>query len=121
MRIWDLPAGYLNRQSLLGEHRELHGIFAIVTQGKRGYARHPETMRWAAAVGGLVRRHGLLVEEMRLRGYVDRSPLAEPAPDESPWPSVYVTAPGEQFALLRRKYKGGEQGRIPFPRDAQEL
>jgi hypothetical protein len=23
MRVWDLPAGYLNRQSLLGEHREL--------------------------------------------------------------------------------------------------
>ena len=34
MRIWDVPAGYLNRQSLLGEHRELHGIYSILTNGK---------------------------------------------------------------------------------------
>jgi len=24
-----LPAGYLNRQSMLGEHRELHGIYSM--------------------------------------------------------------------------------------------
>ncbi|HEX4568534.1 MAG TPA: pyrimidine dimer DNA glycosylase/endonuclease V [Vicinamibacterales bacterium] len=38
MRIWDVAAGYLNRQSLLGEHRELHGLHNIVTLGRRGYA-----------------------------------------------------------------------------------
>ena len=30
MRIWDVNPGYLNRQSLLGEHRELHGIYIIL-------------------------------------------------------------------------------------------
>jgi pyrimidine dimer DNA glycosylase len=75
MRIWDLPAGYLNRQSVLGEHRELHGIYAILTNGKAGYARHPETQRWAKALSGLALRHRQLAEEMRLRGYVDRTPL----------------------------------------------
>jgi hypothetical protein len=25
VRVWDLSPGYLNRQSLLAEHRELHG------------------------------------------------------------------------------------------------
>jgi len=34
MRIWDIHPGYLNRQSLLGEHRELHGIFSIITNKK---------------------------------------------------------------------------------------
>lgn len=26
MRIWDVDSGYLARQQLLGEHRELHGL-----------------------------------------------------------------------------------------------
>ena len=75
MRIWDLPAGYLNRQSLLGEHRELHGLYRIHTLGLRGYARHPETVRWRRALSGLVHRHRQLAAEMTLRGYVDRTPL----------------------------------------------
>ena len=46
MRIWDINPGYLNRQSLLGEHRELHGIVSIIRDNKKGYSRHPETLRW---------------------------------------------------------------------------
>jgi len=46
MRIWDLHPGYLDRKRLLGEHRELHGLFNVVYLGKKGYARHPETLRW---------------------------------------------------------------------------
>ena len=34
MRIWDVNPGYLNRQSLLGEHRELHAIFSIIKNNK---------------------------------------------------------------------------------------
>ena len=47
MRIWDLHPGYLDRKRLLGEHRELHGLFNVVYLGKKGYSRHPETLRWA--------------------------------------------------------------------------
>ena len=50
MRIWDVPAGYLNRQSLLGEHREL-GIYSILTNGGQA-GRHPEIPRWATALSG---------------------------------------------------------------------
>ncbi|MGH8274795.1 MAG: pyrimidine dimer DNA glycosylase/endonuclease V [Gammaproteobacteria bacterium] len=75
MRIWDISPGYLNRQSLLGEHRELHGLYNILTQNKRGYSRHPETLRWVGAADALAWRHALLGAEMRLRGYVDRRPL----------------------------------------------
>ena len=119
MRIWDLPAGYLNRQSLLGEHRELHGIHIILSEGKSGYARHPETRRWQGALSGLVQRHALLAAEMGLRGYTDRTPV--PGGSTLTWPTTFVTEPGEQVTLLRRKYLGREPGRIPLPRNAQQL
>ena len=46
MRIWDVPVGCLCRMHLLGEHRELHAVWNIITLGKRGYSTHPETKRW---------------------------------------------------------------------------
>lgn len=119
MRIWDLPAGYLNRQSLLGEHRELHGIRIILSEGKAGYAQHPETRRWQGALSGLAQRHALLAAEMRLRGYADRTPV--PCGSTVRWPTTFVTEPGEQVTLLRRKYLGREPGRISLPRNAQQL
>ncbi len=120
MRVWDISPGYLNRQSLLGEHRELHGLHVILTEGKTGYANHPETQRWVGALGALARRHSQLVAEMRLRGYTDRTPLDDPA-DDCSWPRTFVTEPIEQFALLRRKYAGIEHGRITLPRSPQQL
>jgi len=120
VRIWDLSAGYLNRGSLLGEHRELHGLLAIIEQGKRGYARHPETMRWRGHLAALRRRHDLLVAEMTLRGYCDRSPVRRGR--RGTWPRVYIDSPGDQIAILRRKYAGGRDGgRIRLPRSNQEL
>ena len=120
MRVWDLPAGYLNRQSLLGEHRELHGIHSILTQNKTGYASHPETLRWARTLSGLAMRHRQLAVEMSLRGYVDRTPIRV-IMSRAKWPDVFVTEPADQITLLRGKYVGKEKGRIPLPRSAQEL
>ncbi|HVZ20223.1 MAG TPA: DUF1722 domain-containing protein [Vicinamibacterales bacterium] len=120
MRIWDVSAGYLNRQSLLGEHRELHGLHVIVTEGRIGYARHPETLRWVRALGGLRWRHALLAAEMRLRGYHDGTPLRLDR-RRMAWPETFVTAPLDQLRLLRQKYVGREHGRIPLPRNPQEL
>lgn len=120
MRVWDVSAGYLNRQSLLAEHRELHGIYAIVAERKKGYSQHPETLRWVGALSGLAWRHAHLAAEMQLRGYVDRSPLRlRRGPVR--WPATFVTDPAYQFSLLRRKYAGKSQGRIPLPRNAQAL
>ena len=42
---------------------------------RKGYARHPETMRWRGKLAALYNRHELLVEEMRRRGYNHASPL----------------------------------------------
>lgn len=121
MRIWDVHPGYLNRQSLLGEHRELHGIAAILDQGRKGYSAHPETRRWVAHRPALARRHRLLVAEMALRGFTDRSPLTGSGPVGDTWPSVYIDPPVQQFRLLAQKYAEREEGRIPLPRSPQAL
>ncbi len=120
MRIWDIHPGYLNRQSLLGEHRELHGMVSIFMHGKTGYSHHPETLRWVGYGWALQMRHRLLRCEMELRGYQDRSPVAL---DDNPgsWPAKYVDPPGLQLQILRRKYIDKEAGRIPLPQNAQQL
>ncbi len=76
MRIWNVPCRELDDQHLLGEHRELHGLWTILTQGKRGYANHPETRRWRGRLGAVYRRHEDEVAEMARRGWQGhRSPL----------------------------------------------
>lgn len=115
MRVWDVSPGYLNRGSLLGEHRELHGLHSILLHGKKGYSHHPETVRWVGCIDALARRHALLAAEMRLRGYVDRTPL-QIDPERTKWPVVFVTPPLEQVELLRSKYVDRATGRIPLPK-----
>jgi hypothetical protein len=115
MRIWDVDPGYLDRQRLLGEHRELHGLYNIITQGKKGYSQHPETLRWVGHVNALVLRHKLLVEEMGLRGYNHQSPLAQSCDISTvSWPKIFINTPSEQYELLRGK-QVVEQGRISLP------
>ncbi len=53
MRIWDLEPERLCRQHLLGEHRELHALWVILTQDKQGFSRHPETLRWRGKLQAL--------------------------------------------------------------------
>ncbi len=120
MRVWDVSPGYLNRQSLLGEHRELHGIVAIITHGKKGYSRHPETLRWVGYGWALAQRHRLLAAEMALRGYTDRSPVVLRA-NRWRWPEVFVDSPAAQLTILAAKYANADRGRIPLPRNVQEL
>lgn len=120
MRIWDIDPGYLNRQSLLGEHRELHAVVAIIAGGKSGYAQHPEVVRWAGCGWALRQRHRLLAAEMSLRGFADRTPVLKRA-NPWQWPRTYVDEPFRQFQLLESKYMNREEGRIPLPKDAQQL
>lgn len=77
MRVWDVRPRELCRQHLLGEHRELHGLWNILTKhdGKGGYSHHPETKRWIGKTAALYNRHEALVAEMERRGYNHNSPL----------------------------------------------
>ncbi|MCI5145335.1 MAG: DUF1722 domain-containing protein [Candidatus Electrothrix sp. AR3] len=120
MRIWDIDPGYLNRQSLLGEHLELHGIASIIINEKKGYSRHPETIRWLNYGWALHKRHRQLSAEMSLRGYVDKSPVHLKT-NKGQWPDTYIDQPFHQFEVLQRKYKIKEPGRILLPKNAQEL
>ncbi len=120
MRIWDIHPGYLNRQSLLGEHRELHGIASIIVKGKTGYSRHPETVRWKGFGWAIRQRHRLLASEMTLRGFTDRSPVSTRT-RKGAWPGTYIDEPFGQFLILAAKYRDKAPGRIPLPKNAQQL
>jgi hypothetical protein len=120
MRIWDVNPGYLNRQSLLGEHRELHAVVSIIKNRKKGYSRHPETIRWIGHGWALNQRHRLLAAEMAFRGYTDKSPVLTRTGKDK-WPDRFVDEPLEQFQILSQKYQNKEQGRIPLPENAQQL
>lgn len=120
MRIWDISPGYLNRQSLLGEHRELHGIVSIIANKKKGYSRHPETVRWVGYGWALKQRHRQLAAEISLRGYTEKSPVATRT-RKGAWPVTYIDEPYRQLQILGNKYLDKEQGRIPLPKNAQEL
>ena len=103
MRIWDVPPTVLCRNHLLGEHRELHALWVILTQGKSGYAHHPETRRWRGKLAALYARHESLVEEMNRRGYRHQSMLDASAATGSCIQDEFVDQLERQVSLLRRK------------------
>jgi hypothetical protein len=110
----------LDRKRLLGEHRELHGLFNVISMGKKGYSGHPETLRWVDRLPALCLRHHLLVSEMLLRGYQHHSPLPNPSEDIV-WPDIWINTAGEQFALLADKQSQEDSARIPLPVNTQQL
>lgn len=99
MRIWDFPVSKLCRKHLLGEHRELHCIFTVIWKGRKGYSRHPETLRWVGKLPALKRRHAAQVAEMARRGYRHASDL----------PAVrglaFQRAKWESLAVQKRKLR----------------
>ncbi len=103
MRIWDIEPEKLCRQHLLGEHRELHAIWSILTEDKRGYRNHPEVKRWVGKLKALYLRHESLVEEMLKRGYRHRSPLDKDLAVGKGIQDVYVDTVSEQLDILKKK------------------
>jgi hypothetical protein len=103
MRIWDIPPPHLCRKHLLGEHVELHALWAILSENRSGYRRHPETLRWEGKLAALYRRHELLVAEMERRGYRHSSPLDPALATGEARQDEYVDSIEQQYALLRQK------------------
>jgi hypothetical protein len=106
MRIWDIPPALLCRNHLLGEHRELHAIWSILIHNKKGYAHHPETLRWKGKQNALYLRHEQLVKEMQRRGYHHLSPLDKTFATGENQQNVFVDSYDEQVLLLRQKKCG---------------
>jgi len=105
MRIWDLPPNNLCRQHLLGEHRELHALWTILNEGKKGYRNHPETKRWVGKLGALQKRHEALVAEMQNRGYRHNSQLKEYILNKNDVKeqNIFLHTIDEQLKILQKK------------------
>ncbi len=106
MRIWDIAPGRLCRNHLLGEHRELHAIWSVLTRNKKGYSRHPETLRWKGRLKALYSRHTKLVNELKRRGYLHHSPLDSRLAKGKGRQTRFVNSVGEQIKILSRKNCG---------------
>jgi hypothetical protein len=103
VRIWDLEPRLLCDQHLLGEHRELHAIWSILTTGKTGYANHPETLRWRGRLAALHARHEAQVAEMDRRGFRHASPLDERLATGAAQQTTYVDTIESQRARLAQR------------------
>ncbi len=103
MRIWDISSSKLCRNHLLGEHRELHAIWSILTNNKYGYSKHPETLRWKGKLKALYIRHNELVKEMKKRDYNHQSPLDARLALGNSKQIVYVDSYMQQINILKRK------------------
>ncbi len=103
MRIWDVPPEKLCRKHLLGEHCELHALWSILTQGKKGYSKHPETMRWKGKCKALFLRHEALVKEMARRRYRHGSPLSHRLATGDAKQDAYINTYQEQIRILASK------------------
>ena len=103
MRIWDISPKKLCRNHLLGEHRELHAMWTVITEGKKGYSLHPETIRWKGKLKALYSRHEELVSEMNSRGYSHQSPLDKRKATGNSIQDVFVDSPSRQIQILKQK------------------
>jgi len=103
MRIWDIEPKRLCRQHLLGEHRELHAIWVVLTKNKKGYARHPEVLRWKGKLKALFLRHEKLVKELKKRDYQHRSSLDKRLARGKARQNEFIDSYQEQLKKIRRK------------------
>lgn len=105
MRVWDIHPKHLCRKHLLAEHRELHGLWNILTKhgGKGGYSHHPETKRWVGKKKALYNRHEALVQEFLRRGYQHHSPLDKRLASGNGSQQVFIDTIARQKILLRDK------------------
>lgn len=105
MRIWDIHPKQLCRKHLLAEHRELHGLWNILTKhkGKGGYSRHPETLRWVGKTKALYLRHEALVTEFSRRGYNHRTPLDSSLAKGKATQDIFINTVSEQKEILHKK------------------
>lgn len=105
MRVWDIHPKHLCYKHLLAEHRELHGLWNILTKhkAKGGYSRHPETLRWVGKTRALYNRHQALVAEFARRGYNHATPLDKKLAKGKNAQDVFINTAAEQKKILKNK------------------
>jgi len=103
MRIWDISPYHLCRSHLLAEHRELHAIWSIITKNKKGYFNHPETKRWKGKLKALYNRHEEIVNEMKKRKYVHKTPLKLNKATGKDKQDEFINPVDKQIIILKNK------------------
>lgn len=103
MRIWDISPKDLCRKHLIAEHGELHSMWSIITNGKKGFSKHPETMRWRGKLKALYSRHEKLAAEMKRRGYNHNSYIDKKAASGKNIQDIYIDKPSKQKQILKNK------------------
>lgn len=105
MRVWDINPKYLCQKHLVAEHRELHGLWNILTKhkGKGGYSHHPETLRWVGKQKALYLRHEALVLEFSKRGYKHHTPLDKRSATLLGIQDVFIDSIKNQKIILKNK------------------
>jgi len=71
----DISLTKLCRNHLLGEHRELHAMWVVITENKKWYYLHPETLRWNGKLKAMYLRHDKLVSEIIKRVIITKALL----------------------------------------------
>lgn len=105
MRVWDIHPKHLCRKHLLAEHRELHGLWNILTKhkAKGGYSKHPETLRWVGKTRALYNRHQALVAEFVRREYNHKTPLDKSLAKGPASQKTFINTIAEQKEILKNK------------------
>lgn len=103
MRVWDIAPQRLCRNHLLGEHREIHAIWSVLTKNKKGYARHPEVLRWKGKLKALYLRHEKLIREFAKRGYFHKSNLQQKLATGKAVQMSFLHSPQAQIEILKNK------------------
>ena len=78
-------------------------MWVVITENKKGYSLHPETLRWKGKLKAMYLRHEKIVDEMQKRGYSHQSPLDKRKATGSSTQNKYVDSPSKQIQILKQK------------------
>lgn len=106
MRIWDVAPSFLCRKHLLAQHGELHSLWSIINNNKKGFSKHPETARWRGNLAALYLRHKKLEKEIIKRKCHHDSPLQKNFAVGGIGQQVLLQTKKEQKEILRDKNCG---------------
>ena len=103
MRIWDIQPKYLCSKHLVAEHGELHSLWSVINNRKKGFSRHPETERWRGKLKALYLRHQKLADEMIKRSFRHQSSLDKRQARGKAVQNVYLQTPHQQREILKKR------------------
>jgi len=78
-------------------------MWTVITEKKKGYPMHPETIRWKGKLKTMYLRHEELVKEMNCRGYKHKSSFDKRRATGKHVQDVFVDTPTDQIQILKNK------------------